>query len=393
MNWMRRISSLHIRALIAKSLPLQQAMRVLSSGAKLDLTPNLWAHVSRLMDQYKALVEKANSGSQQDLPSLYQSLSKLEPVVKLVQKLEGKSEEIGELQHLCSEVGDMKQLAQEELRQCNRELEQIKTLLIESVLPRDEADNHSAILEVRAGAGGVEASLFAAEIFQMYQRFAGYKMWAFEQLSIDRSDAGGYKHAVASVSGGEVFGMLKHEVGVHRVQRVPITEGMGRVHTSTMSIVILPQPTQIEVEISPSDIKIDTMRASGAGGQHVNTTDSAIRLTHLPTGIVISIQDEKSQHKNRAKAMKILHARLYEQKRQRLMQERSEQRRQQMGTQERFEKIRTYNFPQDRVTDHRLGYTTHGVEEFLSGGDTLDTVIAQLRLREEEELIIGLSGE
>ncbi|EDO42717.1 predicted protein, partial [Nematostella vectensis] len=259
--------------------------------------------------------------------------------------------------------------------------------IMKALIPKDEADENDAILEVRAGTGGQEASLFASEMFIMYQRFAAFKKWKFDILDIARSDTGGYKEASASISGYGVFGKMKFEVGVHRVQRVPVTEAQGRVHTSTMTVAVLPQPQEVDVIISPNDLKIDTFRASGAGGQHVNTTDSAVRITHIPSGMVVSSQEERSQFKNKAKAMQVLRARLYDLQRQEADSARVHARRTQIGTAERSEKIRTYNFPQGRVTDHRIGMTSHTVDKFLEGGVLLEDMIDALRVQDERDAL------
>jgi peptide chain release factor 1 len=244
------------------------------------------------------------------------------------------------------------------------------------LLPRDPNDEKNAILEIRAGTGGAEAALFALELFRMYNRYAERRGWKVEPLSLSESDAGGVKEVIASVAGDQVFHRLKHERGVHRVQRVPATESQGRIHTSTVTVAVLPEAEEIDVEIDPADLRVDVFRSSGPGGQSVNTTDSAVRITHVPTGVVVQCQDEKSQHKNKAKAMKVLRARLLEAEQQRAAGERASERRAQVGTGGRSEKIRTYNFPQTRITDHRAGVTLHRLEAALAGDldELLDAV-------------------
>jgi peptide chain release factor 1 len=264
-----------------------------------------------------------------------------------------------------------------ELEPRRAELEQqIKLLLV----PRDANDERNAILEIRAGTGGTEAALFAHELFRMYDRYAERRGWKVEPLSISESEAGGVKEAIAAVTGDEVFFRLKHERGVHRVQRVPATESQGRIHTSTVTVAVLPEAEEVDVQINPADLRIDVFRSSGPGGQSVNTTDSAVRVTHLPTGVVVQCQDEKSQHKNKAKAMKVLRARLLEAEQERAAGERANERRSQVGTGGRSEKIRTYNFPQSRITDHRAGITVHQLEAVMQGDldDLLDAVHGQI---------------
>jgi peptide chain release factor 1 len=254
-----------------------------------------------------------------------------------------------------------------------------------ALLPRDEADRRNAILEVRAGTGGDEAALFAADLFAMYRRYAEAHGWRFEVLDVSENDLGGYREAVAEITGSDVFARLKYESGVHRVQRVPVTESQGRIHTSTATVAVLPEAEEVDVQVNEADLRIDVFRASGAGGQHVNKTESAVRLTHLPTGIVVSCQDEKSQHKNRARAMKILRAKLYERERAAKASARSDLRRSQVGTGDRSERIRTYNVPQGRVTDHRIGLTLHKIDRILAG--ELDELIDALTAEDQAALL------
>jgi peptide chain release factor 1 len=279
-------------------------------------------------------------------------------------------------------------MAAEELRDNAAALEVAERKLSLALLPRDAADVRSAMLEIRAGTGGDEAALFAGDLLRMYQRFADRHGWRVELISASDSDAGGYKEVVASVTGTGVFAKLKFESGVHRVQRVPVTESGGRIHTSAATVAVLPEAEEVDVQIEDKDLKIDIYRASGAGGQHVNTTDSAIRITHIPTGIVVIQQDERSQHKNRAKAMKVLRTRLYEAERERLASERAGARKSMVGSGDRSERIRTYNFPQGRVTDHRINLTLHRLPEILEGD--MDELVGALIAEDEAERLATL---
>ena len=252
------------------------------------------------------------------------------------------------------------------------------------LLPKDEADKKNAIIEIRAGTGGLEASLFAADLFKMYEKISHKKKWILELISISRSEAGGLKEVIASIKGTNIYSTLKYESGVHRVQRVPDTETQGRVHTSAATVAVLPEAEEVDLKINDSDLRIDVFRAGGPGGQSVNTTDSAVRITHIPSGISVSQQDEKSQHKNKAKGLKILRARLYDLERSRIDQERSKDRKNKIGSGDRSERIRTYNFPQGRVTDHRINLTLHKLDEFLEG-EIFDEMIETLTLHAQEE--------
>ncbi len=258
------------------------------------------------------------------------------------------------------------------------------------LLPKDEADKKNAIIEIRAGTGGLEASLFAADLYKMYEKVSHKKKWSVELISISRSEAGGLKEVIASIKGNNIYSTLKYESGVHRVQRVPDTETQGRVHTSAATVAVLPEAEEVDLKINDSDLRIDVFRAGGPGGQSVNTTDSAVRITHIPTGLTVSQQDEKSQHKNKSKGMKILRARLYELERSRIDQERSQDRKSKIGTGDRSERIRTYNFPQGRVTDHRINLTIHKLGEFLEG-EAFDEMIESLTLQAQEETLINLN--
>ena len=306
--------------------------------------------------------------------------SELEPVVKKIREYEKAISEAADLEALLADKTtdkDMRELAEMELPEIESRIEELEKDMQVLLLPKDAADEKSAILEIRAGTGGSEAALFAGDLFRMYERFAASKGWKVEVLSSSEGEAGGYKEIIATISGRGVFSKLKFESGVHRVQRVPETEASGRIHTSAATVAVLPEAEEIDIEIRPEDIRIDTMRASGAGGQHVNTTDSAVRITHLPTGLIVT-SSEKSQHQNRAKAMQVLRSRLYDIERQKVDSERSADRKSQVGSGDRSERIRTYNFPQGRVTDHRINLTLYKLDRMIEGeiDELVDALIA-----------------
>ena len=284
---------------------------------------------------------------------------------------------------------ELMKMAHTELSELNSQFEKNEKKLKLFLLPKDEADKKNAIIEIRAGTGGLEASLFAGDLFKMYEKVCNKKKWSLELISISRSDAGGLKEVIASIKGNNIYSTLKYESGVHRVQRVPDTETQGRVHTSAATVAVLPEAEEVDLKINETDLRIDVFRAGGPGGQSVNTTDSAVRITHIPSGLSVSQQDEKSQHKNKAKGMKILRARLYELERTRIDQERSADRKSKIGTGDRSERIRTYNFPQGRVTDHRINLTLHKLEEFLEG-EAFDEIIESLSLKAQEESLSKL---
>jgi len=297
-----------------------------------------------------------------------------------------------ELEKILGDQGSDKELiemAQNELESLKHQQEKNEKKLKLFLLPKDDADKKNAIIEIRAGTGGLEASLFAADLFKMYEKVSNKKKWSLELISISKSEAGGLKEVIASIKGTNIYSTLKYESGVHRVQRVPDTETQGRVHTSAATVAVLPEAEEVDLKINESDLRIDVFRAGGPGGQSVNTTDSAVRITHIPTGLSVSQQDEKSQHKNKAKGMKILRARLYELERSRIDQERSADRKSKIGTGDRSERIRTYNFPQGRVTDHRINLTLHRLEEFLEG-EAFDEMIESLSLKAQEESLSKL---
>ncbi|MBM3623353.1 MAG: peptide chain release factor 1 [Alphaproteobacteria bacterium] len=306
--------------------------------------------------------------------------AELGPLVEKVRELRAAQKEAGDLAGMIADAGtdaEMKALAEEEFRAAKERVPQLERSVQLMLLPKDEADARNAILEVRAGTGGEEAALFAADLFRMYQRYAALRGWKFEVMELSDSGMGGYREATATVTGKDVFARLKFESGVHRVQRVPATESQGRIHTSAATVAVLPEAEEVDIKIEDKDLRIDVFRSSGPGGQSVNTTDSAVRITHLPTGVVVSQQDEKSQHKNKAKAMKILRARLYEAQRQKLHDERAASRKGQVGSGDRSERIRTYNFPQGRCTDHRINLTLYELDKVMEG-TALDKVVEAL---------------
>lgn len=305
-------------------------------------------------------------------------LSEIEPVVERIGDLREAERARADAEAMLADP-EMKELAEAELRDLKDRIPTLEHELRIALLPRDKADERSAILEIRPAAGGDEAGLFAAELFGMYQRYAALKGWRFEILEYGDTELGGLKEGIAEITGRGVFARLKYESGVHRVQRVPATESQGRIHTSTVTVAVLPEAEEVDVQVDEGDLRIDVYRASGAGGQHVNKTESAVRITHLPTGIVVAMQEEKSQHKNRAKAMKILRARLYEQQRAALHATRAADRKAQVGTGDRRERIRTYNFPQGRVSDHRINLTLYKIDRVMQGelDDFIDALTAE----------------
>ncbi len=316
-------------------------------------------------------------------------LAALEPVAAAIAAYQGARDNLADLQAVLDDPAsdaDLKALAQDEIAGAEDALERLSHEVRLMLLPRDEADEKSAILEIRAGTGGDEASLFAGDLFGMYSRYAALKGWTVEPLSVSEGVVGGYKEIIAEVRGAGVFARLKFESGVHRVQRVPATESSGRIHTSAATVAVLPEAEDVDVDIDESDLRIETMRAGGAGGQHVNKTESAIRITHLPTGTVVHVQEERSQHRNRAKAMSLLRARLHDAERGRKDAERAADRRSQVGSGDRSERIRTYNFPQGRVTDHRIGLTLYKLDEVIAGA-ALDELVDALTAARQAELL------
>jgi peptide chain release factor 1 len=319
-------------------------------------------------------------------------MSRLEPIVAASRELRAVRDELEATRAMAGDPEDeVRVMAREELERLSAREEAIMADLRVRLVPQDPRDDRNVILEVRAGAGGDEASLFAADLFRMYARYAERRRWKVEVLATSESDSGGFKEIIAELRGDGAFSRMKFESGVHRVQRVPSTEASGRIHTSTATVSVLPEAEEVEVQIDEKDLRVDVYRSSGPGGQSVNTTDSAVRITHLPTGLVVAIQDEKSQHKNRAKALSVLRARLYEQEQQRLAAERGDERRSQVGTGERSEKIRTYNQPDDRVTDHRIGLTVHNLPGLLEGD--LDRLVEPLIQAEQARRLDSLDAD
>ena len=330
---------------------------------------NLALKLDRIVDRAEELRAQLGEGAitGEAYVKAARELSELEPIVARVGELRLAEREAGDATTMLDDP-DMRDMAEEELRSLKDRIPALEHSIRVALLPKDEADDRSGILEIRPAAGGDEAGLFAAELFAMYQKYAASQGWRFEVMDFDESELGGIRNATAEVTGRSVFARLKYESGVHRVQRVPATESQGRIHTSTVTVAVLPEAEEADVQIDEAkDLRIDVYRAQGAGGQHVNKTESAVRITHLPTGLAVAMQEEKSQHKNKAKAMKLLRARLYEQQRAALHATRSADRKSQVGTGDRSERIRTYNFPQGRVSDHRINLTLYKIERVMAG--------------------------
>jgi peptide chain release factor 1 len=343
------------------------------------LDERLDAIVARL-DELSDLLSGQHNMSSDELVRLSKEYSELKPVIAAIKTLRAAESEAGDLAEMIADQdtdGDMRALAEEEFQALKEKIPKLDGKLKILLLPKDEADEKSAILEIRAGTGGGEAALFAADLMRMYQRYSEEKKWRTDVISLSETGIGGVKEVIMEIGGRGAFARLKYESGVHRVQRVPETEASGRIHTSAATVAVLPEAQEVDLVIADKDLRVDVYRASGPGGQSVNTTDSAVRLTHLPTGIVVTQQDEKSQHKNRAKALKVMRARLYDYERQALDAERAETRRGQVGSGDRSERIRTYNFPQARVTDHRINLTLYKLDKILSG-EALDEIIDEL---------------
>ncbi len=350
--------------------------------------------VEELINRHSILEKDLSSGKIDKITFAEKSkeYSDLNEIIEDAKKYVSFEKDKNELEKIFNDQNSDKELikmAETELNDLKVKHSKIENKLKLFLLPKDEADKKNAIIEIRAGTGGLEASLFAADLFKMYEKVSHRKKWLLELISISKSEAGGLKEVIASIKGTNIYSTLKYESGVHRVQRVPDTETQGRVHTSAATVAVLPEAEEVDLEINESDLRIDVFRAGGPGGQSVNTTDSAVRITHIPTGLTVSQQDEKSQHKNKAKGMKILRARLYELERSRIDKERSQDRKSKIGTGDRSERIRTYNFPQGRVTDHRINLTIHKLQEFLEG-EVFDEMIESLTLQAQEESLNNL---
>ncbi len=344
--------------------------------------------VQGLVEKHDSLEKELSTGTVD--PKTYAQKSKeysdLGGIIKYARAYLNFDKEQKDLEQILADKGsdnEMKALAEKELEVLKENRDDYTTRLKIFLLPKDKDDNKNAIVEIRAGTGGLEASLFCADLFRMYEKVCSKKKWKLDIISISKSEAGGFKEVIFSVSGSDIYSYLKYESGVHRVQRVPTTETQGRVHTSAATVAVLPEAEEVDIQIKDSDLRIDVFRSGGPGGQSVNTTDSAVRITHIPTGVVVSQQDEKSQHKNKAKALKILRSRVYEAEKRKKDQERADNRKSQIGTGDRSERIRTYNFPQGRVTDHRINLTLHKLDEFLSG-EIHEEMNESLRLKEQD---------
>jgi len=343
--------------------------------------------IKEIIDKYNSLEKELSSGNVDSKlfakkSKEYSSLGTIVSKAKEYLNFENVKEDLVQMVQDKSNDKEIIDLAQKDLNELIEKKAKYENDLKIFLLPKDEDDNKNAIVEIRAGTGGLEASLFCADLFKMYEKVCSKKKWKLEIINISKSEAGGYKEVIFSVNGSDIYSYLKYESGVHRVQRIPETETQGRVHTSAATVAVLPEAEEVDLEIKESDLRIDVFRAGGPGGQSVNTTDSAVRITHMPSGVVVSQQDEKSQHKNKAKALKILRSRVYENEKRKKDQERSSNRRSQIGSGDRSERIRTYNFPQGRVTDHRINLTLHKLDEFLSG-EIHEEMNQELRLKEQ----------
>ena len=355
------------------------------------ITPQRLAQIEARFAELQAMMASGDLDSDRFV-EVSKEYAEIEPVAEAAAEVKSlRDEQQGLAEMLAGDDAEMKAMAADEVDGVKKALECAEHALALQLLPKDSADDRPAMLEIRAGTGGDEAALFAGDLFRMYTRYAEEQGWKVEMISANASEVGGFKEVVANIQGKGVFAKLKFESGVHRVQRVPETESGGRIHTSAATVAILPEPEEVDIKIRSEDLRIDTYRASGAGGQHVNKTDSAIRITHLPTGLVVQCQDGKSQHKNKAQAMKVLAARLYEQERDAVQSEEAEARKSMVGSGDRSERIRTYNYPQGRVTDHRINLTLHKLPEIIEGtalGEMVDALIAE----DEASRLANLDG-
>ena len=352
--------------------------------------------VKDIITKHDALEKELSSGSidPKQFAKKSKEYSNLEGIILTAKEyinFENEKKDLVNMMEDKSNEQEMIDLAQKDLNDLIKKKEKNENDLKLFLLPKDDDDDKDAIVEIRAGTGGLEASLFCADLFKMYEKVCSKKKWRLEIINISKSEAGGFKEVIFSVSGNDIYSYLKYESGVHRVQRIPETETQGRVHTSAATVAVLPEAEEVDVEIKETDLRIDVFRAGGPGGQSVNTTDSAVRITHIPSGVVVSQQDEKSQHKNKAKALKILRSRVYEAEKRKKDQDRSSNRRSQIGTGDRSERIRTYNFPQGRVTDHRINLTLHKLDEFLSG-EIHEEMNQELRLKEQNLKLENLNS-
>ena len=356
---------------------------------------NLDKQFSIILEKFKLIENSLNNMNNIDsneLIKLNREYSELRPIVEKIQEYNDLQKDILNLNELEKDNDlEISKIAQSELIEKKNQIKDLEQELLKLLIPKDENDSKNSILEIRAGTGGDEASLFASDLLNMYQRYADLNSWKFDILSISETGLKGVKEAICNISGLNVFSKLKFESGVHRVQRVPTTESNGRVHTSAATVAVLPEAEEVDIEVLDKDLRIDVFRSSGPGGQSVNTTDSAVRITHIPTGIVVSQQDEKSQHKNKAKALKILRSRLFDNQIQEKNKERSEQRKNQVGSGDRSERIRTYNFPQGRVSDHRINLTLYNLSEILEGN--IDELINPLIAEEESTKLANMKNE
>ena len=350
------------------------------------------SQLDRILQRFAALQAEMSQGGSAAYVKLAKEYAELEPVAKAASTLLKAYAERRDVSEMIEAGGDMAEMAKSERELLDQRIPELEHDIKLLLLPKDAADDKNVILEVRAGTGGDEAALFGGDLFRMYQRYAAIRGWRVELISASEGEHGGYKEVIANIFGNGVYAHLKFESGVHRVQRVPDTEAQGRIHTSAATVAVLPEAEEVDIEINESDLRIDVYRSSGPGGQSVNTTDSAVRITHIPTGLAVAQQTEKSQHKNKAQAMKILRARLYERERQRLDAERSAARRGQIGSGDRSERIRTYNFPQGRVTDHRINLTLYKLDQVIAGPG-LEELVQALRAAHQAELLTAVEAD